>query len=93
MQGLNEATEYKIRGKEGISEEWMPERGLREGCPSSPVLFNIYHQAVMRVAKIERERQALDMGLDMEVVYRWVPGNAFPNESGWEWIGRDRGGD
>ena len=38
----------------------------------------------MRVAKIEREKRALEMGLDVGVVYRWVPGSAFPSESGWE---------
>ena len=43
---LHEATEYAVRGKEGDSEVWVPERGLREGCPSSPILFNIFHQAV-----------------------------------------------
>ena len=29
LQGLHEATEYCVRGKEGVSEEWLPERGLR----------------------------------------------------------------
>ena len=26
------------------SSEWLTDRGLREGCPSSPVLFNIFHK-------------------------------------------------
>ena len=54
LQNLHETTEYKIRGKDGVSETWIPERGLREGCPSSPGLFNIFHQVVMRVAEKER---------------------------------------
>ena len=48
---LHETTEYKVRGKEGMSVSWMPERGLREGCSMSPILFNIYHKAVMRLAE------------------------------------------
>ena len=43
LMDLHEGTEYKVRGKVGMSEPWVPERGLREGCPSSPGLFNIYH--------------------------------------------------
>ena len=31
MKDLHEATSYKVRRKEGTSEEWMPARGLREG--------------------------------------------------------------
>ena len=46
-----------MKGKEGVSEEWGPARGMREGCATSPVMFNIYHQAVMRLAKEERRRR------------------------------------
>ena len=28
---LHETTEYKVRGKEGMSSAWLPARGLREG--------------------------------------------------------------
>ena len=48
---LHETTEYKVRGKEGMSSAWVPARGLREGCSTSPILFNIYHQAVLRQAR------------------------------------------
>ena len=47
---LHETTEYRVKGREGMSEGWMPAMGLREGCPTSPILFSIYHQAVMRQA-------------------------------------------
>ena len=40
---LHEKMEYKVRGKEGMSSAWLPARGLREGCSTSPILFNIYH--------------------------------------------------
>ena len=47
VMDMYESTEYAIRGREGGSDPWVPERGLREGCPSSPILFNVFHQAVM----------------------------------------------
>ena len=47
---LHETTEYRVKGRAGLSEGWMPARGLRVGCPTPPILFNIYHQAVMRQA-------------------------------------------
>ena len=28
IKGLHETTSYKVRGKEGVSGEWLPERGL-----------------------------------------------------------------
>ena len=56
---LHETTEYKVRGKEGMSSAWLPARGLREGCSTSPILFNIYHQAVMRQA-VEARAAAWD---------------------------------
>ena len=65
IQDLHETTEYKVKSREGCSEAWTPNRGLREGCPSSPPLFNIFHQVVMRVAKKARRRKAIET--DMEV--------------------------
>ena len=55
---LHESTTYCIKGREGDSDTWHPERGLREGCPSSPCLFNIYHQVVMRIAERARDKRA-----------------------------------
>ena len=46
-----------MKGKKGVSEEWGPARGMREGCATSPVMFNIYHQAVMRQAEEKKERK------------------------------------
>ena len=84
LQDLHETTEYKIRGKEGFSEEWVPERGLREGCPSSPPLFNIFHQAVMRLARKKRLERAERSGKTAGVIVKWVPGSCFPSEATWE---------
>ena len=78
---LHESTEYKVRGKEGVSETWMPERGLREGCSTSPALFNIYHQAVMHQG--EAARRSRDGG-EVGVAWRWVPGGSFAGAKVWE---------
>ena len=77
-------TEYRIRGKEGSSEEGVPERGFREGCPSSPILFNVFHQAMMRVAIEEREREAREKGREVGICMKWVPGSAIPGARLWE---------
>ena len=76
-----EGTEYQVRGrgKEGFSEGWVPARGLREGCATSPVLFNVFHQAVMRQAEEARGREG-----DVGVGWRWVPGGSFAGAGNWE---------
>ena len=56
---LHEFTVYKVRGKEGMSDAWMPARGLREGCSTSPILFNVYHEAVMRQAEEARRERGV----------------------------------
>ena len=48
-----------MKSREGMNEGWMPSKGLREGCPTSPILFNIYHQAVMRQALEGREEKSV----------------------------------
>ena len=76
---LHETTQYKVRGREGDSSIWRPERGLREGCPTSPVLFTTYHQAVMHIATKERQETsdpASPVGQNLE----WIPGNNIPGE-------------
>ena len=70
IRGLHETTSFKVREKEGVSGEWLPERGLREGCSTSPVLFNNCHQEVMRQA--EKHRRELG-GEEVRVRFRWVP--------------------
>ena len=82
---LHECTVYKVRGKEGMSEEWMPARGLREGCSTSPILFNVYHQAVMRQAEEARREGSGDPG----VGWRWLPGGSFAGERVWERGGKE----
>ena len=53
---LHGTTQYEVKGNESNSEQWVPERGLRELCSTSPCLFNTFHQVVMRIAEKERKR-------------------------------------
>ena len=81
LRGLHESTRYRVKGREGMSEEWRPVRGLREGCATSPVLFNIYHQAVMRQAEEERVREG---GEEVGIRWNWMPGSSFAGTGVWE---------
>ena len=84
LKDLHESTEYRIKSRTGESEPWIPERGLREGCPSSPPLFNIFHQAVMRLATKARKRKAEETDMDYGLNFKYVPGSSFPCTSLWE---------
>ena len=77
---LHETTEYRVKGREGMSTAWLPARGLREGCSTSPILFNIYHQAVMRQAGEARVANERDVGVE----WKWVPGSTFAGKARWE---------
>eukprot|EP00969_Alexandrium_andersonii_P269382 11906358-Alexandrium_andersonii.AAC.1 len=55
---MHEHTQYQVRVAGGLSDPWLPDRGLREGCPSSPPLFNVYHDAVMQDFRARRKRAA-----------------------------------
>ena len=79
LMDLQEGTEYKVRGQDGLSEPWTPARGLREGCSTSPILFNVYHQAVMRQAS-EARRERGGRGVE----WKWVPGSSFAGNKVWE---------
>jgi hypothetical protein len=81
---LHETTSYAVRGREKDSDPWFPDRGLREGCPTSPVLFNIFHQVVMRQAEDNRRRAAEELGREVGLKWRWVPGSNFAGEGLWE---------
>ena len=76
---LHEATKYEVKGKESNSEQWVPERGLREGCSTSPCLFNIFHQVVIRIAEKERKVISDVKYGQTGITWRWVPGSNLPN--------------
>ena len=48
LRGLHEHTIYQCRGRQGLSEEYTQTTGFREGCCTSPILYNIYHSFPLR---------------------------------------------
>ena len=52
---------------------WMtvPERSLREGCPSSPILFNVYHHCSMEVFRARRARKALELQSEPGILWNY----------------------
>ena len=46
-KGLHNFTQFHTRVEGVTSRDYEADRGLKEGCPSSPPLFNLYHQAVL----------------------------------------------
>ena len=61
-QGLHEFTRYAVRIHGGVSSEYEADKGLREGCPSSPPLFNVYHHGVMEDFRVRRRLLAQQTG-------------------------------
>ena len=71
LKALHEHTRFKVFVHNGYSSEWLTDRGLREGCPSSPILFSIFHHAVLLTFRCRRKRSAepsnLQTGYPVEV--------------------------
>ena len=78
LKDLHEFTSYRVRGEERDSSEFIPQRGLREGCATSPVIFNIFHQAVIRVAEKERAREAEKRKKKVGIEWSFMPGHSLP---------------
>ena len=53
-------------------------QGLCEGSPTSPIIFNIFHQAVMRVATEMRKENANKKGSDVGIRWSYMPENSLP---------------
>lgn len=47
LQGLHESTQYAVRTGMGDSAVYELARGLREGCPTSCVLYNLVHNVAL----------------------------------------------
>ena len=77
----DEETEYRVQGKKENSDAWRPLRGLREGCATSPILFNVYHSAAMRQAAEKRKQEAKERGMKVGIGMSWRPGNSSPPKS------------
>ena len=54
LKALHDHTKFRVFIHNGYSAPWLTERGLREGCPSSPTLFSIFHHAIMLTFRARR---------------------------------------
>ena len=61
---------YKVRVHGDMSKIFVLEHGLRAGCPLSPVVFNIYHAAVMMDFRARRKEAASAGQMDEGIA--WV---------------------
>ncbi|CAJ1414131.1 unnamed protein product, partial [Effrenium voratum] len=71
LKALHEHTRFRVFVHNGYSSPWLTDRGLREGCPSSPVLFNIFHDAVLITFRTRRAERALVLGLSPGLPWRF----------------------
>ena len=58
LKALHDHTKLQVFIYNGYSEAWFTDRGLREGCPSSPILFSIFHHAIMLTCRNRRAAAA-----------------------------------
>ena len=84
LQAVHEHTSYHVKLKDGTSEPWIPLRGLREGCTTSPPLFNVYHQVPMRSAEKGRKEIVANNYEDAGLSIHFVAGSNFPSHNSWE---------
>lgn len=62
-QALHNHTQFHVKLDGVLSQNYETDRGRKEGCPSSPPLFNLYHQAVLNDFRARRKRSAATAGL------------------------------
>ena len=58
LVGVHKNARYRVRTNEGIGEYFVLQKGFREGDPSSPAAFSLYHSAVM--THVQKELQKID---------------------------------
>ena len=78
LRDLHEFTSNRVRGEVRDRTEFIPQRGLREGCATSRVIFNIFHQAVIRVAEKERAHEAEKRNKKVNIDWSFMPGHSLP---------------
>ena len=71
LKAIHEGTASKVRLQGFESSSFVPDRGLKEGCPSSPILFNIYHRCFREVFRARRARAALPNELNPGLVWKF----------------------
>ena len=58
LVGVHKNAKYRVRTNEGIGDYFGLQKGFREGDPSSPAVFSLYHSAVM--THVEKKLQMID---------------------------------
>ena len=81
MKNLHEKNIYTVKGRNAMSESWVPQRGLREGCATSSILFSIFHACVMKRANEDRRKNAEKENLQLGIPWTWKPGFSLPPKS------------
>ena len=71
IMNLHETTEYKVKRREGISKMNASER-VSQRISTSLILFNIYHQTVIKQAVIRQalEARRMDGRAEKDVVWK-----------------------
>ena len=59
LQGLHDSTVYQCRGRQGLSSDYQQVTGFREGCCTSPILYNIYHSFPLKDFDMRRTDKLL----------------------------------
>lgn len=54
LQGLHDHAHYAIQTPAGTGRTYTNSRGFREGCPSSPACFNVFHTFPLKQFTTER---------------------------------------
>ena len=57
LHGLHDLAQYAIQTKAGNGRTYTNKRGFREGCPSSPACFNVFHTYPLQQFISERRTQ------------------------------------
>ena len=63
LKALHEHTRFMVFVHNGYSSPWFTERGLREGCPSSPILFNLFHTFIMNTFRSRRSAASQELSM------------------------------
>lgn len=64
LKAIHDGGHSKVRFQGLVSSPFSPERRIREGCPSPPILFNIFHDCLMTVFRARRSRDAASSDTD-----------------------------